>query len=522
MSSSDLPEVVAAPPAPSPVEEIVEEGDKKVVEEGDEKVVEEGHEKVLEEAVEEVDDEVVEEVIEEVVEDVIEAAITIVSNAEMCAKDESQDQRQSFKFLNAYSFLGDTAEFFKPPYHTAKKLRGLVSRFRTPLPQKVSEFPLQMFANWYAEDLPMVAALVECTNRAGIAEPWHYTVVILNPSGASSGKATRKTDDKFDAHCRLAVEFYHSEFTADKNDYVSFTNAVMSDVTVMILGFRLGEKEDPTKVFTSSMAGRKDAIVIAAVTYRCGGTKEECGTSLILWFLVSPGFNGKPALPLQLSSWRRLGFGRLLLLMVIKRSTISVLDSLNLAACEAPLPGVDIYLQATQPHAFTFYQSCGFVHINSRTGTDGFELLPKSIRDTIIPDTDSSYAFMFAKMDATNALSKDGDKKNTASNDELVNAVSEDDVVKNAVSEEDAKDAVEEGDVNVLVPIHLYRLRSGCLLKTAIEVLEVEKDAPLPEKDAALPISEPPKVEDPVWLLPQRFSFTRFTWCQFQIGRAHV
>ena len=268
MSSSNLPEVVGAPPAPSSVEEVieevveevveegdekvleegdekvVEEGDKKVLDEGDEKVVEEGDEKVLDEGDEKVveegdvkvldegDQKVLEEVVEEVegevVEDVIaEAAITIASNAEMCAKDESQDPRQSFKFLSAYSFLGDAAEFSKPPYHTPKKLRGLVSRFRTPSPQKFSEFPLQMFANWYAEDLPMVAALVECTNKAGITEPWHYTVVILNPSGASSG--TRRTDDKFDAHCRLAVDFYHLEFKADENDYVSFSNAVMSD-----------------------------------------------------------------------------------------------------------------------------------------------------------------------------------------------------------------------------------------------------------------------------------------------------
>ena len=239
MSSSNLPEDVAAPPAPSSVEEVVEEGDEKVVVEGDETVVEEGDEKVVEQVVEEVNDEVIEEqVIEEVVEEVegevvedviAEAAITIASNAEMCAKDESQDPRQSFKFLSAYSFLGDAAEFSKPPYHTPKKLRGLVSRFRTPSPQKFSEFPLQMFANWYAEDLPMVAALVECTNKAGITEPWHYTVVILNPSGALCGKTTRKTDDKFEDHCRLAVDFYHSEFKADENDYVSFSNAVMSD-----------------------------------------------------------------------------------------------------------------------------------------------------------------------------------------------------------------------------------------------------------------------------------------------------
>ena len=134
--------------------------------------------------------------------------------------------------------------------------------------------------------------------------------------------------------------------------------------------------------------------------------------------------------------------------------------------------------------------------------------MPKSIRDTIISDTDSSYAFIFSRIDATDTSSKDDVKKNAASIDEVDNPVSNDDAVKNAVSEEDVKNAVVEGDVNILAPIHLYRLRSGCLLKTAIEV-EVEKDTSLPEKD------KPPEVEDPVWFVPKGFSFTSFTWCQF-------
>ena len=83
------------------------------------------------------------------------------------------------------------------------------------------------------------------------------------------------------------------------------------------------------------------------------------------------------------------------------------------------------------------------------------------------------------------------------------------------MSKDDAKNAVlVDDDVKILVPIHLYRLRSGCLLNTAIEV-EVEKDASLPEKDVSLPISKHPELGEPVWLLPKGFSFHKLTWCQF-------
>ena len=92
MSSSNLPEVVAAPPA-SPVKEVVAAPPASPVEE------------------------------------VVKDAIAIASSAEMCAQDESQGIRHSLKFLNAYSFWGDAAEFCKPPYHDPKNFCGLVNKF---------------------------------------------------------------------------------------------------------------------------------------------------------------------------------------------------------------------------------------------------------------------------------------------------------------------------------------------------------------------------------------------------------
>ena len=50
---------------------------------------------------------------------------------------------------------------------------------------------------------------------------------------------------------------------------------------------------------------------------------------------------------LQITSWRCQGFGCLMLIMIIKRSTIQLLHFLEQPVCQEPLKGVDIYLQYT-------------------------------------------------------------------------------------------------------------------------------------------------------------------------------
>ena len=121
-----------------------------------------------------------------------------------------------------------------------------------------------MFASWYDDRPMLVKQLIQHTYNAGIAKPWHYNVVILNLSGTL---ANNKMETNFDQHVDLARTFYHSEFPAAEGDEISFTNAAVLDVTVMILRFRPGKNEDPKKVFKGSMVERKAAVAIAAVTY---------------------------------------------------------------------------------------------------------------------------------------------------------------------------------------------------------------------------------------------------------------
>ena len=58
----------------------------------------------------------------------------------------------------------------------------------------------------------------------------------------------------------LAIEFYQSEFLGDKGDVISFTTAISFDVTIMILGFSLGKKEDAASVFKGTFACRNDGV----------------------------------------------------------------------------------------------------------------------------------------------------------------------------------------------------------------------------------------------------------------------
>ena len=407
------------------------------------------------------------EVIIASLEDNINVSLEEASNLDVIAAGGISNP---FKFSTAYVFEGDKDEFSKPLYHTPRKLNGLEKRFHTASLVQYSEFPISMFANWYAE-LPMVKRIVDNYTQLDIAEPWHFSVVILCPTGSSkSDKAMRD----FRWGQNLAIDFYRSEFSGDANDAIAFTTAVSFDVTIMILGFPIGKKEDASSVFKGTIARRKDGVVIAAVTYR-SGTEAECGTALILWFLVSPSGGRKPS---QVSSWRRRGFGRFLLLIVIKRLTLSLLHFMEMPGCHMPLSGVDIYLQSVQPHACSFYHACGFVQINS-DGTSGLELLPKSIGDNIIRGTDSAYAFIFAN------------------------------------NEKD-------------VPIALFRLRSGCLLNTAVELEEVEavvgediKDKDPPSDKTDLPVFAKTPEGSPACKLPRGFSWESFSWCRFPSSTRH-
>jgi hypothetical protein len=99
----------------------------------------------------------------------------------------------------------------------------------------------------------------------------------------------------------------------------------------MIVGRPLHANEVPG--VSKTVSWTKDVVVISAITFR-NGTGNECGSSYVVWLLVAPSSASKP---LQMTSWRGQGFGRLMLIVLIKRSTIELVrTSWNSQFVESP------------------------------------------------------------------------------------------------------------------------------------------------------------------------------------------
>ena len=130
-----------------------------------------------------------------------------------------------------------------------------------------------------------------------------------------------------------------------------------------------------------------DTVVIAALTYRTGSGAER-GSALVCWFLVAGVEYLRPRV---IKEWHCLGFGRFILITLIKRCTLSLLELPRAEeSCAVPVPaGVNIYLQCTEEAPFKFYISCGLVHLNDDEKL-GFEFLPNTIAITLLSDENDS------------------------------------------------------------------------------------------------------------------------------------
>ena len=76
-----------------------------------------------------------------------------------------------------------------------------------------------------------------------------------------------------------------------------------------------------------------------------------------------------PKMPSGIDTWRRIGFGSLMINSMIKQSS-TISDN----------PEVDVYLQCEENSAFNFYCNLGFLQVNAYN-TDGFDLIPDHLQD---------------------------------------------------------------------------------------------------------------------------------------------
>jgi hypothetical protein len=154
-----------------------------------------------------------------------------------------------------------------------------------------------MFSTWF-QDLGL-SKLMSHNEREGGDEIWEYKVVLLYPTNVQTNKAEV-------TRCKLATEaawqFYSTLFNSTEADLRSIHHAVRSDPTIMVIGRPVGKGEGHAQ---KSIIGCADSVVISCITYQ-NGIRDESGSSLVLWLLITESEEQKPSF---ITSWRRQGFG---------------------------------------------------------------------------------------------------------------------------------------------------------------------------------------------------------------------
>ncbi len=145
----------------------------------------------------------------------------------------------------------------------------------------------------------------------------------------------------------------------------------------MIVACRRAQKQILPKKLYSIDNAKDNAMVLSAACF-CHGTEAEVGMGFLLWTAVAQTY---PNMPLGVdSSWRRLGIGRFMIVIIIKRLTMALLHHQGKTETNEVLEGVEIFLQSTTAQAFHFYRSCGFKQINLQN-EDHCKLLPPSLQE---------------------------------------------------------------------------------------------------------------------------------------------
>ncbi|KAI2498089.1 hypothetical protein MHU86_16399 [Fragilaria crotonensis] len=302
-----------------------------------------------------------------------------------------------------------------------------------------------MFSSWF-QDLPLSKIMTQ-NEREDSNEIWQFKVVTLYPTRVQTNKAEAT---RFKWATEAARQFYSTSFNSTEADLSSIDRAVNSDPSIMIVGRPLGKEDDP---FKKSVIGCQDSVVIACITFR-SGIGDEVGASLVLWLLIAESESRKPS---GLTSWRRQGFGRLMLVMLIKHSTFLLLSHRELSQCQESLHGVDIYLQCPHDEPKEFYQACGFRQINLQD-TTGIEFLPKTIADTLMDETTGGFAWIVPESEEHCIIPlmklSSGSLLNSAANSAAVEVVESNSDVISATRNDGSPRAVveseEESKINIV------------------------------------------------------------------------
>jgi len=288
---------------------------------------------------------------------------------------EKDNTRRTKPMPEVYCIKGSSFNEFTPvlPNATGKNKHKTSKAFLAHRNYSVTDFPIGMFSKW-SEGLKLGTELPRLEAESAFRS--QFRLICLYPTKQFTDKVEQK--NKFEWAIDLALKFYCSYYNNHTDDEVCIKNSLNVDRTFMIVMVSAPKNGD--KVLPN--LSQNKVKVISAITFR-EGKEADIGSALICWLMVIDKFSDMPS---GLSSWRRLGFGRFMLVMVIKCLTMdAVVPKTKASSCNQPIPGVDLYLQATEEAAKEFYKACGFSKINDKESS-GFELLPESIAQTLEPE----------------------------------------------------------------------------------------------------------------------------------------
>lgn len=280
-----------------------------------------------------------------------------------------------------YIFSG-AKQFTSLPGSNNKTFQASVKSFHDSISQHVfAEFPIQFLSKWY-NDIPELRKVFgkDCKvveNSKHVL--WDYRLLVLNPKADATTKNNITKANKVEWAQTLAINFLTEVFNTNVDDGQSILSAVLLEYTLLIVACRREEYKGKKPKPTHSLYEVKDKVmVLAAACYR-PGSRQQIGMAFLTWMAVA---KRTARLPQGVESWRRLGIGRFLIVLIIKRLTMALLHHNGKTVNDKVLSDVVIFLQSTTPHAFQFYGSCGFRQIN-RKNENNRELLPESLRERV-------------------------------------------------------------------------------------------------------------------------------------------
>ena len=180
------------------------------------------------------------------------------------------------------------------------------------------------------------------------------------------------TEKKIEWVQEKLISFYSSIFHRNSNDIDKIVLAVKHEWSVIVFGVK--QRGTSGRSCTSAFR-HTGAFIIGAVTFMpFDNLAEREVSSFISWLAVSEDGGGQ--------GWRHLGFGRFLLIHVIKRCMchLEIQNQASPGAEPFESGHVRLFLQSTNAQALMFYTSNGFIVLSDDKDNDGYDKLPKCIR----------------------------------------------------------------------------------------------------------------------------------------------